>query len=106
MAKRDPRSRLAHSRGILQEAQELQNGGWIVRADHIGGYLPAYSIDGFVPDIIATKSGWTRIVEIETDENEDELQHAAFQNYAKHNTRARFYGWVVDDSGNRQSTIE
>jgi hypothetical protein len=107
MAHRSRDEQQAHDKGILAEARELDRNGWEVRADHISGHgfdTPP-KINGHRPDVYATKRGGTRIVEIETDPDDDDSQHTAFRRSAGQ-TSANFYGWVVDSGGNRRTKFE
>jgi len=107
MAHRSREEQKAHDKGVLAEARELDREGWDVKADHISGHgfgTPP-TINGHRPDVYATKRGGTRIVEIETDPDDDHGQHTAFRRSAGQ-TGANFYGWIVDKGGNRRTKFE
>ncbi len=102
MEKRNKKAQTSHNKGVMHEAEELKQKGWNVLAD-IKGYKKPWLINNRRPDVIAKKRGHTRIVEIETDVNDDYDQHDAFRNYAnvRHNTI--FYGWIVNREGIRKA---
>lgn len=106
MAHRTPSEQKAHDSGVLAETRELERKGWNVRADVSGhGYGRPPTVAGRIPDVYATKRGGTRIVEIETDPEEDHGQHAKFRRSAGQ-TGAKFYGRIVDAGGNRRTRFE
>ena len=61
-----------HDKVVRREAKNLVRNGWTVRAD-LPGYEPPKPIGkkGVVPDIVASKRGHTRIVEVETPDSLD-----------------------------------
>jgi hypothetical protein len=96
MAHRSRQEQEAHDKGVLAEARHLEREGWSVQADHLPDHewnRPP-TIAGHRPDVYATKRGGTRIVEIETDPDDDHDQHEAFRRSAAQ-TGANFYGWIV-----------
>lgn len=102
MAHRSRSEQEAHDEGVLAEARKLDRKDWDVMADVSGlGYGQPPTIAGRIPDVYATKRGGTRIVEIETDPEDDHGQHAKFRRSAGQ-TGANFYGWIVDSGGNRR----
>lgn len=106
MAHRSRDVQKAHDKGVLAEARDLEKKGWDVKADITGhGYGNPPSVNGHQPDVYATKRGGTRIVEIETDPDDDPDQHTAFRRSAGQ-TGANFYGWIVDKGGNRRTRFE
>ncbi|WP_042662734.1 hypothetical protein [Haloferax sp. ATB1] len=106
MAHRSRDVQKAHDKGVLAEARDLEKKGWDVKADISGhGYGSPPTVNGHQPDVYATKRGGTRIVEIETDPDDDPDQHTAFRRSAGQ-TGANFYGWVVDKGGNRRTRFE
>ncbi len=100
---RKTKDKSKHDLGIKHEAEELEKDGWNVLADHISEYKKKRppNIANHRPDIYATKSGHTRIVEIETDEDDDHDQHTAFRRHAGQMKNTIFYGWIVDSIGRR-----
>lgn len=106
MAHRSREQRNTHDKGVLAEARELDQNGWNVRADVSGhGFNPPPKVGGHQPDVYATKKGGTRIVEVETDPDDDHDQHSTFRRSAGQ-TGAKFYGWIVDIGGNRRDRFE
>lgn len=107
MAHRSQEEQKAHNKGVLAEARELDRKGWDVKADHVSrhGYGTPPPINGYRPDVYATKRGGTGIVEIETDPDDDHDQHTAFRRSAGQ-TGANFYGWIVDRGGNRRTRFD
>lgn len=105
MARRNTSDQKAHDKGIRKTANELDRGGWNVRADHISSYESPPTVNGHVPDIYATKRGGTRIIEIETDPEDDHYQHTAFRRSAGQ-TGANFYGYIVDSAGRRREQFD
>lgn len=101
MARRSTQKQSAHNLGVKHEADELAISGWKVYADHIPGYKRPPQINGRIPDVYAIKNGRIRIVEIETNENDDHDQHTAFRRHAGQKDNVRFYGWIVNASGRR-----
>lgn len=107
MAHRSPAKQEAHDKGVLAAARELDREGWSVQADPIPDHKwdrPPV-IAGHRPDVYAKKRGGTRIVEFETDPEDDHDQHKAFRRSAGQ-TAANFYGRIVDSAGRRQNTFE
>ncbi len=63
--------------------------GYSVKADHIDGYDEPAELEGYVPDIVATKRNETFVVEVETEDSVH-TEHAgqqklAFQIFARAN---------------------
>lgn len=106
MAYRSPNGQNAHSKGIYREAYNLLKTGWHVMADHIPGFNKPPEIEGYTPDIYAVKEENTCILEIETGNNDDLAQHAAFRKYAKDFRDILFYGWIVNEAGCRVYKFE
>lgn len=106
MASRSREQQSAHDKGVLAEARELDRDGWNVRADVPGDeFDEPPEVGGIKPDVYATKRGGTRVVEIETDPDDDHDQHSTFRRSTGH-TGAKFYGWIVDNGGNRRERFE
>ncbi len=96
----------SHRKGIYREAINLKNSGWYVMADHIPGFEAPPELEGHIPDIFALKDKITLIIEIETDLEDNDEQHAAFRKYVRGYSNTEFYGWLVDTSGCRITKFE
>jgi hypothetical protein len=105
MANRNRKEQSTHDKGVRTTAKKLERDGWSVQADHISGFESPPEVNGYTPDVYATKRGGTRIIEIETDREDDQSQHTAFRRSAGQ-TGANFYGYVVDRGGNRREQFE
>lgn len=101
MARRRRVAQTAHDKGVRAEAKELEKKGWTVRAD-VSGWPTPRTVNGRRPDVIATKRGSGRIVEIETDADDDHNQHTAFRRHVGQKDNWVFYGWIVDAAGRRR----
>lgn len=66
MAKRKRAESETHHRKVQRVARQLAKEGWTVKADNVRGYEPPPEIAGRTPDIVATKPGRRRIIEVET----------------------------------------
>lgn len=68
-------------------------------ADNVPGFSDPQSVYGYVPDIIAEKSGHTTIVEVETEDTvgikRDRKQRAAFKKWANYKPNVRRFRSVV-----------
>lgn len=84
MPRKESKAQTTHHRRVQREAKKLKDDGWNVRASGVRGYEEPGEIAGYVPDIIATKRGHTRIVEVETPETWEshEKQIEAFRRHA------------------------
>ena len=80
-----------HERKVQQLARELEQKGYNVQAD-INGYKTPAGIGhrGYVPDILATRGGRTKIIEVDTPGTEDQDQLATFRRSASHRDNADF----------------
>lgn len=111
MANRSRSDQNAHDKAVKTIADELDGQGWNVRADDVSGYSDPSTIggggrtQGRIPDIIATKTGSTRIVEVETDPNDDQAQHRVFKNHVAQKTNRRLIIWLVRSDGQRQRKL-
>lgn len=96
-----------HQLGVKRTAREHENDGWKVRAE-VGGWPQPPSIAGRRPDVLATKRGSRRVIEIETDANAHQGQHETFRRHAaqKTNTNTIFIGYIVDSAGRRIEQFE
>jgi hypothetical protein len=95
----------AHQKGVKRTAREHDNEGWNVRAD-LNGWSNPPVIAGRQPDVLATKRGSRRIIEIETEVNAHQDQHATFRRHAGQKTNTVFIGYIVDSMGRRIEQFE
>jgi len=84
-------SKNTHDRKVRQLAKDLEKNGWKVQAD-IKGYDTPSSIGkkNYTPDIVATKAGATRIVEVDTPDTIDNAQISTFKRSAARRSRTKF----------------
>lgn len=102
MAQRDAATQSLHDRGVRLEAEELDSDDWNVRADlDSPKYDTPPKIGDRIPDIYATKKGGhTRIVEIETDPEDDSDQLSTFRrSAAQQGHKTKFYWRVMNKRG-------
>lgn len=111
MASRTTSSQNAHDKAVKTIADDLKGKDWKVRADDVRGYSDPTTVggggrtQGRIPDIIATKRGSTRIIEVETDPTEDQAQHRVFKNHVAQKANRRLIIWLVDSLGRRQRKL-
>lgn len=111
MANRSRSDQNAHDTAVKRIADEYDSSGWSVKADDVGGYKDPGTIggggttQGRIPDIIATKTGSTRIVEVETDPGDDRVQHRVFKNHVAQKANRRLIIWLVDSAGRRRNKL-
>lgn len=111
MAKRTRTAQDSHDTAVKRIADDLDSKGWTVRADDIPGYKDPSTIggggttQGRIPDIHATKTGSTRIIEVETDPDDDKAQHRVFRNHVAQMANRRLIIWLVDSSGRKQRKL-
>lgn len=111
MANRSRSTQSAHDSAVKRIADELASDSWTVQADNVPGYSDPSTIGrggttgGRIPDIIATKRGSTRIIEVETDPNDDHVQHRVFKNHVAQKANRRLIIWLVDATGRRQRKL-
>ena len=92
MAKRSSKEQSTHHRKVRELSRELKKDGYTVKAD-IRGYRRPRPIGKtrVRPDIVATKSGTTRIIEVETPNSltrtRDKEQLKTFIRSAAHRKR-------------------
>lgn len=80
-----------HDRKVRRLANDLKKNGWKVKADIKGFDSPeGIGKNNHIPDIVASKRGATRIVEVDTPDTIDESQLATFERSAKRRPRAKF----------------
>ena len=90
MAKRSSKEQSTHHRKVRELSRELKKDGYTVKADIRGYQRPRPIGKARVrPDIVATKSGTTRIVEVETPSSltRDKEQLKTFVRSAVHRKR-------------------
>jgi len=104
MASRKKSKQTAHDKAVERIAREHDQDGWRVRAD-IAGWSSPGTIAGRIPDVIATKTGSRRIIEVETDRSDDTRQHQKFRRHAGQKANTVFYGVIVDARGRRTDTF-
>lgn len=95
----------AHDTAVDRIAQRHQNDGWRVQAD-VPGYTNPDTIAGRIPDIVATKRGSRRIIEVETDRSDDQKQHEKFRRHTGQKANTKFMGYVVDRAGRRRERFD
>lgn len=80
-----------HDRKVQQLAQELAKQGYDVQADIKSYETPAgIGKGGFIPDIVATRGGKTKIIEVDTPGTENAAQLTAFRRSAAQRSNADF----------------
>lgn len=90
----------AHQLGVRRTARDHDNDGWNVRAE-ISEWPQPPTIAGRRPDVLATKRGSRRLIEIEVDANAHQRQHKTFRRHAAQKKNTIFIGYVVDSAGRR-----
>lgn len=88
----------AHDQGVTREAKELVRAGWSVTAT-VDGWDDPEPVGRTVPDIVATKRGKVRIVEVETVD--DDYEHETVRTAVSRRRNAVFYAIIVDENGRR-----
>ena len=98
MAKRSNRAQSAHDAEVRRVAKQLERQGYKVYAD-VSGFPQPSTINGYRPDIDATRGKEREIVEIETPESVDSkrdlAQQRAFQQAANRSKNTDFTRKVV-----------
>jgi len=111
MANRSRSNQSTHDTAVKRIADDLDSSNWTVRADDVSGYKDPSTVGGGgttggrIPDIIATKRGSTRIVEVETDTGDDKAQHRVFRNHVAQKSNRRLIIWLVDSAGRKQRKL-
>lgn len=96
----------AHKKGVRREVQRLERQNWNVRADLPGDQYPEPEARGkHIPDIVATKQGHTRIVEVETGVDQGGDQHRSFKLSAAQSGRNTIFYWMVVDRYGRPEEV-
>lgn len=94
MARRSKPQQSKHDKKVQQIVGRLERDGWSVEADLPGRDNRPDPIGqgGYIPDIVATKAGARRIVEVETSESlsKDRKQQEAFRRSASQQNRTSF----------------
>lgn len=89
-----------HDRKVRQIAKKLEKDNWNVQAD-ISGYETPESIgnENRIPDIVASKKGAKRIIEVETPRSvkKDKDQQETFRRSAAQQKRTTFTIETTDD---------
>ena len=93
MARRGAQKQSKHDAKVKQLAQELEQQGWYVQAD-VQGFERPDPIGKYrrIPDVLATKSGAERLIEVETSQtmDRDKEQHSTFRRSASQKPRTTF----------------
>ncbi len=81
-----------HDKTVRRVAGGYKSQGWKVRADNVKGYKDPKPIRGRVPDVVARKSGKTRVVEVETKGSmrADRKQREVFKKYTSKSKKRKF----------------
>lgn len=93
MGRRHTKNQSTHDNRVRSEAGKLRKQGYRVQADLPGHDKPEpIGKDEHIPDIIATKHGTKKIIEVETPEtiDADKKQHEAFKRSAAQKQRTTF----------------
>ena len=90
---RKARSQSKHDLVVKQEARNLKNKGFTVKAD-IPGFSRPDTIGGYRPDVYAEKGKIRKIIEVETpdsvDSARDQKQQKTFKAVAKRSKNTTF----------------
>lgn len=97
MSKRTPYMQTKHNKKVKEISKKLEREGWNVKAD-IQGYDDTPLVAGKQPDIFATKSGHTRIYEVETRDSvdQDKDQISTFKRHEGQKPNTSFHLIVVE----------
>lgn len=95
----------AHQKGVRKTAREHDQNGWNVKAD-LRNWPQPPTVASHIPDVVATKRGSRRIIEIEISEGAHGSQHTAFRRHAGQKSNTVFFGFVVDAAGRRIKRFE
>ena len=92
MARRPASGLSRHDREVKRIADRLSNSGYRVNAAVPGHPRPS-TIGGRRPDVVATKGGAKRIIEVETEDtyDRDRGQRRAFRDYADRHENTSFH---------------
>lgn len=100
MAVNKGRAPSRHDRTVKREAIELKKEGWNVKADLKGFEQPdPIGRSGRIPDIVATKRGHRKIIEVETPTSvvKDKEQLSTFRRHAAQKPNTTFE--VIETDG-------
>ncbi len=90
---RSKRSQSKHDTEVRRTASGLERRGYDVKAD-VKGFPQPGTIGGYRPDVVATKGGERKIVEVETPDSvgsaRDQKQQAAFRQAANRSAKTTF----------------
>lgn len=92
------RNETKHNKSVRTVANEHKNNGYDVHADISGFKKPAgIGKDNRIPDIVATKNGRTKIIEVETPTSlmTDKNQQSTFRRSAAHRKNTTFHTEVT-----------
>jgi hypothetical protein len=93
----------AHRKGIYREALNLTREGWYVMANCIPGFHVPPEIEGYIPDIYAVKGDNTCIIDLVIQGDPVNEICSAHSEYARHDSSTRYYCWILNYSGGRQT---
>ena len=98
MPARSKKSQSKHDTEVRRIANELKKQGYKVEAD-LKNFKKPETVDGYRPDVIATKANQKKIIEVETTESvgsaRDKKQQQAFRNAANRSKNTTFRRSVV-----------
>ena len=84
---REKNAQSVHDTLIAKMAKDFQERGFTVMADHVEGHCQPANINGYIPDLIASKDGRYLIYEIETRDTVNSKhakdQKEAFERFIK-----------------------
>ncbi len=87
------KSNTGHDETVRRVAGGLRSQGYKPKADHTDTYPTPRTIYGMRPDVIATKRGKTKIVEVETRESynspHSQAQRRAFRRFVNNDPKHR-----------------
>lgn len=95
---RSKKAQSKHDAEVRRIAMEYKNKHYEVKAD-VGGFPRPDTIGGFRPDVVATKDGERKIIEVETTDSvnssRDKKQQQAFSDAAKKSKNTIFKRKVI-----------
>lgn len=100
MVKKKEDKQNSHDKYVRELADELKQDKWNVKANVEGAEKPL-KINGFAPDIEATKGGLRRICEVVTEKDfrGNKAEYVDFRHYCE---EYDFHFYVVDKDGKRR----
>ena len=93
-----PQNETKHNKAVRKVANDHKKNGYNVHADIPGFKKPAgIGKDNRIPDVVATKNGRTKIVEVETPTSlrTDKKQQSTFRRSAAHRKNTTFHTEVT-----------